>query len=155
VDLAIAADHDQSSMEMHRARSIAHERHAGDREESGAPLLRHIRRVASRTPAEARAVAWLHEMLEWTSVPEQELLAEGLTSDELRALRLLERTGDARSDHIYLAHVELIACAAGRAGYLARTVKIADLEDRLLHPRVRPGGWSPPYGQGLQRLVET
>ena len=55
-----------------------------DREEDGTPLLLHIRRVASSTPADARGLAWLHELLEWTSIAERELLDEGLTHDELR-----------------------------------------------------------------------
>jgi hypothetical protein len=140
-------------MDADRARAIAQRLHAADREEDGAPLLQHLRRVAGRTPAEARSVAWLHEAFESTAVTEQELLTHGLGSEELRALRLLHRT--ARSDHVYLAHVELIARAAGRSGRLARMVKIADLEDRRLHPRVRRDGWSPPYELGLQRLHEA
>jgi hypothetical protein len=117
--------------------------HAGECEPDGTPLLDHVRRVPRMVPAEPRLVAALHEALESTGVTEQELLMEGLTEDELRALRLLRRTGDARSDGVYLAHVELIAQAAGRSGYLARIVKIADLEDRCLYPRVRRDGWSP------------
>ncbi|HET6548109.1 MAG TPA: hypothetical protein VFG79_06635, partial [Solirubrobacter sp.] len=101
---------------------------------------------------EARAVAWLHEALEWTTVSEQELLADGLTSDQLRALRLLSRSVDARIDEYYLAHLELIARAGGRSGMLARRVKLADLEDRLAHPYLRRDGWSPPYAAGLWRL---
>jgi hypothetical protein len=140
------------AMETDRAQVIAEGLHAGDREEDGIPVLWHVRRVARRTPAEARSVAWLHEVLEFTAVTEQKLLQEGVTSEELRALRLLHRTADTRSDRVYLAHLELIVRAAGRSGNLARMVKIADLEDRRLHPRVRPDGWSPPYELGLQLL---
>jgi hypothetical protein len=100
-------------------------------------------------------VAWLHEALERTAVTERELLVAGLTSDELRALRLLNRTTDSRSDHRYLAHLELIALAAGGSGRLARIVKTADLRDRCLHPRVRCDGWSPPYARALQLLWDT
>ena len=139
-------------METESARMIAERLHARDRQEDGSPLIWHIRRVASHTPAEARTVAWLHEAFESTAVSEQELLAHGLTTDELRALRLLHRAVDSHSDRVYLAHIELIARAAGESGALARTVKIADLEDRRLHRRLRPDGWSPPYERGLQRL---
>jgi hypothetical protein len=142
-------------MDTERARAIAERKHAGDLEENGAPVLDHIRRVAWSTPAEARVVAWLHELFEWSEVSEQELLADGLTSDELRAIRLLHRQGDSRSDAVYLAHLSLIIEAAGHSGHLARTVKIADLQDRLLHPRVRRDGWSPPYGLALQLLAQT
>jgi hypothetical protein len=129
--------------------------HVGDREENGTPILPHVRRVAHMVPAEARAVAWLHEALESSAVTEQELLMDGLTTDELRALRLLDRSSDVRSDSVYLAHLELLGRAAGRSGRLARMVKIADLADRCLHPRVRPDGWSPPYAAALDRLLDV
>jgi hypothetical protein len=141
-------------MEIVRAQLIAERLHADDREEDGTPLLNHIRRVVRLVGADARAVAWLHEALEWTVVTEHELLMEGLDSEELRALRLLRRTHDSRSDRVYLAHLSLIARAAGRAGGLARLVKVADLRDRCLHPRVRADGWSPPYGRGLGLLSD-
>jgi hypothetical protein len=139
-------------MDSHHARTIAARLHAGHREEDGSPVLWHVARVARATSDEARAVAWLHEALESAQVTEQELLAEGLSSDELRALRLLNRTSASHSDQVYLAHVELIARAAGRSGQMARAVKIADLEDRRRHPRIRPDGWAPPYARALGRL---
>jgi hypothetical protein len=142
-------------MKPDRARSIAERVHADDLDENGAPMLGHIRRVAGRTPPDARTVAWLHEVLEHTALSEHELLADGLSDDELRALRLLRRTGDTRSDGVYMAHLDRIARAAGHSGELARAVKLADLEDRMAHPRVRPDGWSPPYAQGLQLLLQT
>jgi hypothetical protein len=140
-------------MRIERARLLAERLHADDYEEDGTALLEHIRRVAFSVDADARVVAWLHEVLEWTAVAEHELLRHGLDSEELRALRLLCRAPDARSEGVYLAHLGLIACAAGRSGRLARQVKIADLQDRCLHPRVRADGWSPPYARGLARLM--
>jgi hypothetical protein len=140
-------------MEIERARLLAERLHADDFEEDGTALLEHIQRVARRVDADVQVVAWLHEVLEWTVVAEDELLREGLESDELRALRLLYRADDSRSDGVYLAHVGLLARAAGRAGRLARLVKIADLQDRCLHPRVRADGWSPPYARGLALLI--
>jgi hypothetical protein len=137
-------------MQIERARLLAERLHANNYEEDGTALLEHIRRVARRVDADAQVVAWLHEVLEWTAVAEHQLLREGLESDELRALRLLRRADDSRSDAVYLAHLGLIARAAGR---LARLVKIADLQDRCLHPRVRADGWSPPYARGLALLI--
>jgi hypothetical protein len=139
-------------MDPDRAMAIARRLHAGHRDEGGSPVLRHIARVARAAPVEARAVAWLHEALESGLVTEHELLAEGLGDDELRALRLLARMTDTRSERVYLAHVELIARAAGQSGDIARMVKLADLEDRCRHPRVRPDGWSPPYAHAIARL---
>jgi hypothetical protein len=141
-------------MDAPRAREFAEVLLADDLEEDGTPTLEHVRRVAQMVPAEARPVAWLHELLESTTVTEQELLMEGLTRDELRALRLLRRTNQARSDGVYLAHLELIAQAAGESGRLARIVKIADLEDRCLYPRIRDDGWAPPYADGLDLLLD-
>jgi hypothetical protein len=147
--------HDRLTMNQALARALAQTLHAGQRAQDGAPILSHVRRVAQMVPAEARAVAWLHEALESTAVTEEALLMQGLATDELRALRLLCRATDARSDGVYLAHLELIARAAGHSGRLARMVKIADLADRCLHPRVRPDGWSPPYADGLDLLLGT
>ena len=104
---------------------VARRLHAGHREEGGTPVLRHIGRVARTTPPEARAVAWLHEALESGLVTEHELLAEGLGDAELRALRLLARTTDTRSERVYLGHVELIARAAGRSGELVAAFSTA------------------------------
>jgi hypothetical protein len=101
-------------------------------------------------------VAWLHEVLEDSSVSEEELLAGGLglTDEELRALRLLTRASDSRSDNEYLAHIALIARASGSAGEIARTVKRADLADRQRHPNRRADGWHPPYQAALALLGE-
>jgi hypothetical protein len=133
-------------MEVDRARAIATAAHGG-----ALTLLSHIERVASSVPEWARAVAWLHEVLERSDMSEEALLRQGLSSDELRALRLLSRE-DSYSDRAYLGHIELIARAGGTAGRLARAVKSADLEDRQRHPLVRSNGWSPPYGSALAAL---
>jgi hypothetical protein len=132
-------------MDVDQARAIAKAVH------TGRPLLNHVERVASAVPEWARAIAWLHEVLEQTDLPEEALLREGLSSDELRALRLLCRE-ESFSDLAYLGHIERIARAGGTAGQLARAVKRADLEDRQRHPLVRANGWSPPYGNALDTL---
>src|SRR5512132_3870411 len=134
------------------ARALAERLHRGQRDAAGEPVILHVRRVVSAVPEDARAVAWLHEVLELTPISEEELMAEGLSADELRALRLLTRPGDLRSEESYLGHVKLIARAGGGAAALARAVKQADLLDRLRHPRQRADGWSPPYAHGLALL---
>jgi hypothetical protein len=136
-------------MDTAHARTIAERLHQGHRQEDGTLLLDHIRRVALTAPHDARAVAWLHEALEMTTVTERELLMAGLTDDELRALRLLSRRSDSRSEAAYFGHLELIARATGVSGRMARLVKTADLKDRVRHPRVRRDGWSPPYERAL------
>jgi hypothetical protein len=142
-------------MQTERAQLLAERLHANDYEEDGTALLEHVRRVARRVEVDVQVVAWLHEVLEWTAIAEHELLRGGLDSDELRALRLMSGAHYARSDGVYLAHLGLIARAAGRSGRLARLAQIADLQDRCLHPRVRADGWSPPYARGLARITSV
>jgi hypothetical protein len=140
-------------MDADRAQALAETLHCGQREASGVPLLDHIRRVAAAVPGDARALAWLHEALEHTPVSAEALLAEGLSLDELRGLRLLTRDKSSRSKARYLAHVKLIARARGAGASLARSVKRADLADRALNPAVRSDGWSPPYETALEILL--
>ena len=139
-------------MNVEQARLLASRAHSGQLQPTGEPLIEHVRRVAAATPEFARPVAWLHEVLEWTSVSEQELLAEGVTDEELRALRLLTRALGRGSESGYMAHTTMIARADGLAGVLARTVKLSDLKDRLGHPGPGTGGSRPPYEQALQLI---
>lgn len=124
----------------------------GQRDAGGAPLIGHVRRVAATVPEAARVVAWLHEVLEHTSISEETLLSEGLATYELRAIRLVTHDNLARSNTSYLAHIELIARATGAGARLARSVKRADLADRMLNPAIRPDGWSPPYELAIEIL---
>ena len=139
-------------MDVDHARTLAERLHEGQRDAGGAPLIEHVRRVAEAASPTARVVAWLHEAFEHTSISEEAMLAEGLSTDELRAIRLLTHDIGSGSDVSYLAHVEMIARARGAGARLARAVKRADLADRTLHPSIRPGGWSPPYELALEIL---
>ena len=140
-------------MNLELARRIASRAHRGQVLSTGERLMDHVRRVAAATPEFARPVAWLHEVLERTSVSEEELLIEGVSDDELRALRLLTRTVGRTSESGYLAHITLIARAGGPAGVLARAVKVPDLEDRLRHTGPGLGGARPPYERALRLLL--
>ncbi len=141
-------------MSPDQARALAEAAHAGQVEPTGAPLIAHVRRVAYASPPFARNVGWLHEILERTTIPEEELLEAGLSEDELRALRLLTRPVDYHQEEQgYIAHIKRILGSSGGAGTLARAVKRADLEDRLEHPRRPPGSASPPYGRALDLLA--
>ena len=115
-------------------------------------MIAHVGRVAKATPLFARPVAWLHEVFEYSSIQE-ELLAGGLTEEQLRALRLLSRPTESRSEASYLAHTDRIARSAGLGGDIARAVRRADLEDRMQHPRRRVDGWHPPYRLALEHLL--
>jgi hypothetical protein len=148
------ADVAAASVTVERARQSAERALRGSLEPTGTPLIFHVRRVAKASPMFARSVAWLHEALENSSVSEEELLASGLTDDELRALRLLTRERDSRSVKHYLSHISHIARSSGPAGEIARAVKQADLADRQRHPNRRPDGWHPPYQAALALLEE-
>ena len=91
-------------------------------------------------------------MFEYTPISEEDLLDEGVSTDELRALRLLTRDRTSRSTTRYLGHVRLIADAVGPGADIAREVKHADLVDRAAHPTGAGGDWSPPYALGLEIL---
>ena len=140
-------------MNLARAKLLATRAHRGQRQPTGEPLIAHVRRVAAATPASARPVAWLPEILEWTSVAEEKLLAYGASDDELRALRLLTRTVGGSSEAGYLAYITMIARANGPAGVLARAVKVSDLNDRLRHPGPQINGSRPLYERALRLFL--
>jgi hypothetical protein len=142
-----------SAVNLQRAQFLAIRAHRGQLLPTGEPLIAHVRRVAATTPEFARPVAWLHEVLEWTSTSEEELLAEGVSDDELRALRLLTRTVARGSESGYLAHVAMIAPAGGPAGTLARSVKASDLNDRLRHNGPGVNGRRLTYERALHLIL--
>lgn len=103
------------------AEEIARNAHTGQVDKSGKPYIGHIERVAARvTSAEAKCVAWLHDVLEDTDVlPEKEMrriFGDEITEGVLSVTR--------REDESYEAFVR----RAG-ANRLGREVKIADLID--------------------------
>ena len=119
----------------------------------GVRLLDHVRRVATAVPAEARTVGWLHEILECTPIGVRELRAVGVSEVELAAVVLLTRDPEADPAD-YWVHIDRIAHAAGRAGHLARIVKLADLRDRVRHEHQGVAGQArPAYQQALARLA--
>lgn len=130
------------------ARTIALRNHRGQRTRFGDSVIGHLKRVAAAVPPEARATAWLHDLFELTAVGRPQLRTRGLTEAEGSALELLTRG----ADEPYDAYVVRIADAPGRAGWIARTVKFADLDDHLAHGWVPPG--APPYAWARRRVLE-
>jgi hypothetical protein len=130
------------------ARRIATQEHQGQRTRFGDFVVDHVARVAAAVPPAAQATAWLHDLFELTTVDPGRLKAYGLSAVEGEALELLTRG----ADEPYPAYIFRIATATGRAGRLARHVKLADLEDHLSHARRPPG--SPPYAWARRRLLE-
>jgi hypothetical protein len=121
------------------ARRIASAGHRGQRTRFGDSVFAHVGRVAAAVPAEARAVAWLHDLLELVPGAQARLHGRGLTPVEARALALLTRG----PDEPYEIFVHRIVDAGGSAGRIARMVKLADLEDHLSHTFIPLD--APPY----------
>jgi hypothetical protein len=120
------------------ARNIAHYSHVQKRDRRGELVVEHIARVAATVPPEARALAWLHDVLGESPTTVAELCEQGLTPVELAALRLLTRA----PGESYELHALRIAFAGRAAGRLARMVKLADLDDHIAQEWVLG---APPY----------
>ena len=133
-------------MDASVARSIAHYSHLERRNRHGEPIVEHVARVVAAVPPEAQALAWLHDVLEQSGTTTADLSGQGLTDVELVALELLTR-GPGES---YELHVLRIAYAPGPAGRLARTVKLADLDDHISREWV-PG--APPYAWARRHVA--
>jgi hypothetical protein len=131
------------------ARSIAHAGHSEQRDRRGRLRTEHVERVAASVPSDARAVAFLHDLLECTDTPYEMLRACGLSDVEASALELLTRP----DGEPYATHVLRIAYAPGPAGRLARAVKVADLEEHLqsVGHDTRPG--DPPYAWARRHIA--
>ena len=110
--------HTQQSQES-IARAIAERAHAGQVDKAGKPYIGHPAHVAVSVEGDkAKAVAWLHDVVEDTPMTFDDLRAAGIDDEVLAALELL--THDKTVP--YMAYV-----AAIRENDLARTVKLADL----------------------------
>jgi hypothetical protein len=133
-------------MDSEVARNIAHYSHKADRDRFGDPLVEHVERVASAVPPEARALAFLHDVLERTDTTVDELRVQGLTDEDLKVLELLTRD----PGEVYELHCLQIAWAGGHAGVLARAIKLADVDDHLGH-KVIPDD-APPYAWARRHI---
>ena len=58
--------------------------HTGRRDRFGEPLIEHVERVAATVPDDARATAYLHDVLEHSDTTVDELEGEGLTRSSSR-----------------------------------------------------------------------
>ena len=130
------------TLESTDARKLAYARHGERRNRAGEPIVDHLERVAASVPAEARTVAYLHDILEHSDTSLPELESAGFPPAEVQAVLLLTR----RPDESFEAHALRIAYAKGPAGRLARAVKLADIDDHLSRedgvPSHRPYGWA-------------
>lgn len=110
--------HTQQSQES-IARAIAERAHAGQVDKAGKPYIGHPAHVVVSVEGDkAKAVAWLHDVVEDTPATLDDLRAAGIDDEVLAALELL--THDKTVP--YMEYV-----AAIKENDLARTVKLADL----------------------------
>src|SRR4051812_38428901 len=126
-------------MDTADARALAHQVHFGQRDRHGNLLTEHLEHVAANVPPEAMTVAFLHDVLEHSDTTLADLDAYGLRPDERAALVLLTR----EPDETFEVQSLRIAFDRGPGGRLARTVKLADLDDHLSSRKV---GGAPIYG---------
>jgi (p)ppGpp synthase/HD superfamily hydrolase len=131
---------------MTLAEQIARHAHAGQTEEStGDPYVYHLQRVAALVEGDAaKAVAWLHDVIEDTAVTAGDLVMAGIPLDVLEAVVVLTRTEE-ETYADYIAEIE----TSGNP--LALAVKIADLKDHL-RPTC-PARLRPRYERALQHLA--
>jgi hypothetical protein len=108
----------------HGARVLAERLHRGRDD-----LLAHLHRVVWAVPTRFGRVAWLHHAHE-AKVTVQALSAIHLTNEEMSALEYFATTSAARAVPL-LDRVRVLSKAPGSAGYLARVVARAAIEDRL------------------------
>jgi (p)ppGpp synthase/HD superfamily hydrolase len=129
-----------------RAERIARAAHAGQVDKVGNDYILHVERVAGMVDGdEAKAVAWLHDVVEDTPVTMADLRAEGFSKDILTALRLLTRTADEVS---YAHYIEDIRDSGNP---LAIAVKLGDLRDHL-DPNC-PDRLRPRYVKAIEVLT--
>lgn len=114
------------------ARGIATIAHKGQVDKAGAPYLTHAARVASHfDPVERpleHCAAWLHDVIEDTTVDSDDLKAAGIHSDVIEIVVTLTRAPDMASSE----YIRRIAADA-----FARAVKQADLADNTDPRRTR------------------
>ena len=147
VSLDSADDGSGSVVSAEVARVVARRVHGLQVTRFGEPVMEHVERVASSLPAEARALAYLHDVLEAGDAGAGELRALALSDDERSVLALLTR----RPEEPYSGYVMGIARAPGTVGALARVIKLADLEDHLRHRQVAAG--APCYAWARDKIT--
>jgi (p)ppGpp synthase/HD superfamily hydrolase len=117
---------------IERALQIAAQAHEGRKDKEGLPYVLHPLRVMLAVEGEeAQIVAVLHDVIEDTSVTEEDLRQAGFGERVVAAVRCVTH----RKDESYADYV--VRC---RGNEVARRVKLADLEDnsRLGRSILRP-----------------
>jgi (p)ppGpp synthase/HD superfamily hydrolase len=111
------------------AKRVATQAHQGQVDKAGQPYISHPEFIASQVIGdEAKAVAWLHDVVEDTPVTFDDLRAEGLSETAIEAVAVLTK-GENES---YEAYLERVA-----ANPIAKAVKLADLKHNMDTTRLK------------------
>jgi len=111
--------------EVATAEQIARQAHEGQKDTvTGADYITHVERVVALVSDEAKATAWLHDVLEDSCWTEFDLRAAGISARTVSAVVWLTRT----PPYDYATYIDRLI-ESGDA--LAIAVKIADLSDHL------------------------
>lgn len=139
------------------AEQLARAAHAGQIEKlTGHAYVQHLERVVALVEGDdAKAVAWLHDVLEDTPTTIADLLAAGVPEPIVDAVRVLTRT----RPHVYAGqpgdkYRDYIRTVRDEDNALALSVKIADLRDHLrpMDPDVLPASMRRRYESALRTL---
>jgi hypothetical protein len=123
---------------VHSAEIVGRTAHVGQVDKAGVDYSEHLKAVAAGVETDdAKAVAWLHDIVEDTPVGPQDLLNMGFPKHIVDAVLLLTHTHEST----YEVYVLRIRDADGYAGSLARAVKLADLKHNC-DPARDPGDGS-------------
>ncbi|BBZ53956.1 HD domain-containing protein [Mycolicibacterium phocaicum] len=106
---------------LEAAKAIAHREHSHQSDKAGQPYIGHVSRVAARVSDDhdAETVAWLHDVVEDTSIELSDLGDEFAPHVVAAVDAITRRVGEAPAD--YYRRV--------RGNDLARRVKLADIAD--------------------------
>lgn len=120
------------------AEAMARWMHRTQYDKRGTLYIYHLERVADSVSDVACAAAWLHDIVEDTPLT-MRAIRQMFGPDTAEAVKLL--THDSRK-RTYFQYIHRIAEADGKAGRIAREVKLADLQDNLSPARRFPNDQS-------------
>ncbi|MFC0681758.1 hypothetical protein ACFFGH_28335 [Lysobacter korlensis] len=127
----VTMDRDEAVAQAIRAEAISRMAHRKQTDKLGDPYIEHPRRIAATfdpvTQPVEHCAAWLHDVLEDTSLSRKDLLAAGIAPEIVEVVRLLTRP---RSKKKVARYYERI-----RQHPAARAVKLADIDDNTLEWR--------------------
>ena len=139
-------------MKLHLiAEQIARKAHAGQVEQYGGhDYIVHVERVVALVDSpEAKAVAWLHDVLEDSDMTHRDLQKAGISEPIVEAVLLLTRGSE--------TYTEYIDILRAKKNPLALEVKIADLRDHLRDETLDklPASLRRRYERALETLVRV